>query len=484
MAITHPVGRQQPPASAPGDLAHRKLEAFGRIEKEFLTSFRFIEEVHGQRRFTAFPVANTVRYLHALYICECKDRLLSVPHTLQRYDGARCLELLRDWQEGHTAGVVAFIHHRLDEQPFGELSHQIEDAIQAKNAALAQRLISGRAVLLNRLFTLAYAIDTIFALEPKQLRSEARAACKRYGHTPDQIDAQLAELRLDLSAYAPHPALARHNMIVMNSAGLRNVLNYFNGDGQGGGFPTSRGATTPLEFERQRTKIITALVGLDADVVGLMEIENDGDGSLSAVQDLVNGLNAATAPDTYAFVAEPAPGTDDIKVTLIYRSGRVTPIGAAQNYQTDTAAYTPLYDRPPLVQRFQAPHGQQFFVIVNHFKSKSDCPSSGVDVDLGQGCWNAKRTAQANELLNLSGTLQPIVPDVIVVGDLNAYAGRRSDRGVENRRLDRSSCGARTGPRSVFLRPRRPGRLSRPCLDHSRPRCAYHRCAALAHQCG
>jgi uncharacterized repeat protein (TIGR01451 family) len=203
--------------------------------------------------------------------------------------------------------------------------------------------------------------------------------------------------------------------------GSFNVLNYFNGDGTGGGFPTSRGADTLAEFNRQRTKIITAVVALDAAVVGLMEIENDGTGSLSAIQDLVNGLNAATAPSTYAFVAEPAPGADEIKVALIYQPGRVTPIGAAQNHQINTAAYTPLFDRPPLIQRFQALNGQQFFVIVNHFKSKGSCPGSGVDVDLGQGCWNVKRTAQANELINFIGTLQPIDPDVIVMGDLNAY---------------------------------------------------------------
>jgi predicted extracellular nuclease len=30
-----------------------------------------------------------------------------------------------------------------------------------------------------------------------------------------------------------------------------NVLNYFNGNGLGGGFPTSRGASTSEEFTRQ-----------------------------------------------------------------------------------------------------------------------------------------------------------------------------------------------------------------------------------------
>ncbi|NJR65474.1 MAG: ExeM/NucH family extracellular endonuclease [Leptolyngbyaceae cyanobacterium CRU_2_3] len=62
-----------------------------------------------------------------------------------------------------------------------------------------------------------------------------------------------------------------------------NVLNYFNGDGLGGGFPTSRGATTLAEFERQSAKIVSAIAALDADVVGLIEIENDGDGPRSAI---------------------------------------------------------------------------------------------------------------------------------------------------------------------------------------------------------
>ena len=70
-----------------------------------------------------------------------------------------------------------------------------------------------------------------------------------------------------------------------------NVLNYFNGDGSGGGFPTARGADTATEFTRQRDKIIAAMVAIDADIYGLMEIENDGYGSNSAIQDLVNGLN-------------------------------------------------------------------------------------------------------------------------------------------------------------------------------------------------
>ncbi len=208
--------------------------------------------------------------------------------------------------------------------------------------------------------------------------------------------------------------------------GSFNVLNYFNGNGLGGGFPTSRGANTLLEFERQRTKIITAMVALDADVLGLMEIENDGTGNLSAIHDLVSGLNLLVT-DPYTYTVEPAPGTDEIKVALIYKPSVVTPVGPAQNFQvTDHPVYQPLFDRPPLAQTFTLnENGEKFTVIVNHFKSKGSCPVSGPDVDQGdgQGCWTAKRVAQAAGLLDIISSIQSSTgdQDVLVIGDLNSY---------------------------------------------------------------
>lgn len=217
------VARQaeRAPGMAASALAQRKLRAFARIEAEFLASFRFVEDVHGQRRFSAFPVAETVRYLHALSICEYKDRLLSVPRSAARYEGAQALALLREWQDGETAGVIAFVHRRLDDQPFADLTYGIERATAAGDQRFAARLTSGRAVLLNRLFTLAQALDAIFALDPERLGAEVRAACAQMGHTPTQISRQLAGLRGDLYQYAPEPALARRNMLLMNAAGMR-----------------------------------------------------------------------------------------------------------------------------------------------------------------------------------------------------------------------------------------------------------------------
>jgi predicted extracellular nuclease len=83
------------------------------------------------------------------------------------------------------------------------------------------------------------------------------------------------------------------------------VLNYFNGDGMGGGFPTSRGADSAAEFERQSDKIVSALAALDADVVGLIEIENDGDGADSAIAELVDRLNTFLGAPVYDYIRDP-----------------------------------------------------------------------------------------------------------------------------------------------------------------------------------
>ena len=132
-------------------LAKQKLEAFEQLQPEFEASFHFVQEVHGQRRFSTFPVMESVHYLHALWICECKDRLLSIYKNIERYDGRYCLDLLRRWQEGDTADVIAFLHTKLDGFPFVELTHQIMDAKTTHPAddGLVRRLIHGRLTLLR-----------------------------------------------------------------------------------------------------------------------------------------------------------------------------------------------------------------------------------------------------------------------------------------------------------------------------------------------
>jgi len=202
-----------------------------------------------------------------------------------------------------------------------------------------------------------------------------------------------------------------------------NVLNYFNGNGLGGGFPTSRGASSLAEFNRQRDKIMAAILATGADVLGIIEMENDGNGASSAIQDLVNGLNAATLPGTYAFAEGTTPGTDQIKNSIIYKPAAVTPLGAALN---DTDAIWTGQARNPLAQTFSLVANTETFVfIVNHFTSKGcSVNDTGLDADQGdgQGCDNLQRTLQAEALLEFVEERQVTTGEtrVLVMGDLNA----------------------------------------------------------------
>jgi predicted extracellular nuclease len=214
-----------------------------------------------------------------------------------------------------------------------------------------------------------------------------------------------------------------------------NVLNFFTtfldgGDawgrtGQGCSLGASvrasncRGADNMEEFVRQRDKIVAALVAIDADVVGLMELQNNGDTTVSY---LVDQLNAALGKTTYAFVPKPAAtGTDAIRVGIIYKPAALSLVGGALS-DGDS-----VNNRPPMAQTFKATNGARFSLVVNHLKSKASCGGAGAgntDTD-GQGCWNLTRMQQAQRLIDYF--IPQVIsaandPDVLVVGDMNAHA--------------------------------------------------------------
>lgn len=204
-----------------------------------------------------------------------------------------------------------------------------------------------------------------------------------------------------------------------------NVLNYFNGDGAGGGFPTPRGAKTAADFQRQRAKILLALHQMNADIVGLTEIENDGTSSASAIQDLVDGLNQLAGAGTYIFVndgnsARQFNNTDVIHCAIIYKPAVVQPLGPPM---VDSVGG--VFERPPLAQVFITRRKEQpdtLGFIVNHFKSKSSGTGPDADQHDGQGGSNARRKAQAQELIRFIN--QTVIPAgaarVVSAGDYNA----------------------------------------------------------------
>jgi predicted extracellular nuclease len=173
---------------------------------------------------------------------------------------------------------------------------------------------------------------------------------------------------------------------------------------------------------------------MNPDVIGVNEIENDGYGPTSAVAHLVDQLNTATAPGTYAFIdvdantsQVDAMGTDAIKVGLIYKPASVTPVG--QTAALNTVAFVNGGDASPrnrasLAQAFQQnANGQVFIVNVNHLKSKGSA-CTVPDAGDGQGNCNVVRVNAVTELMNWlaadpTGTGDP---DILLVGDYNSYA--------------------------------------------------------------
>ena len=175
-----------------------------------------------------------------------------------------------------------------------------------------------------------------------------------------------------------------------------NVLNYFstvsaaNVCGPAAN-QDCRGADSEIERERQLTKIAAGLAEIDADVAGLIEIQNDGDDT--SVNQIVDALNGLTAPGTYAAIETGFIGTDAIKVALIYQPAAVTPVGEyAILDSSDDPRFVDTANRPVLIQTFEEDStGERFTIAVNHLKSKgSDCNSLG-DPNLNDGAGQLQR---------------------------------------------------------------------------------------------
>ncbi len=111
-----------------------------------------------------------------------------------------------------------------------------------------------------------------------------------------------------------------------------NVLNYFNSPFGGDNNPNNdnRGATTEPEFQLQGDKIAKAIVAMNADIIGLMEIENNGFGESSAVAHLVNKINALIDDEAehYSYVVgnkdDKFVGSDVIANQVIFKESKVS----------------------------------------------------------------------------------------------------------------------------------------------------------------
>ncbi|MGD1809574.1 ExeM/NucH family extracellular endonuclease [Dapis sp. BLCC M126] len=255
---------------------------------------------------------------------------------------------------------------------------------------------------------------------------------------------------IDFQATNPRPETPEDVGGDLKVAAL-NVLNFFTtldetgnpGSGPNGLSP--RGADNQAEFDRQVEKLVTTLEIMDADIVGLVELENEfgadqnGDGQF-AIETLVDELNNRVGAGTYAYVDPGVPfvdTSDAISVGAIYKtdSVQVAP-GTTVEILTDsdlsdlglsgTVFDGPSTNRAPMAVTFEElGTGERFTVSVNHFKSKGGT-GSGDDADIGDGQGNFNGTRlRGSEALNAWLNTDPTGSgdsDFLIVGDLNAYA--------------------------------------------------------------
>lgn len=206
------------------------------------------------------------------------------------------------------------------------------------------------------------------------------------------------------------------------------------GNGVGSDSGTFRGAWSESAFNDQKGKILTALEGLDADVIGLSEIENAANtvgGSYDdAVKYLVGELNSRAGSEKWDYVKAPANAsadTDVIRTAIIYKKDRVKPVGEAtllEDARFKGTARTPLAaEFQPVSDRCAAEGPDSFVVVTNHFKSKGSVANGDADTGDGQGNNPNVRNAHAQAVLDgLAKQPQWQKKATFVMGDLNAYS--------------------------------------------------------------
>ncbi|WP_215816138.1 ExeM/NucH family extracellular endonuclease [Pimelobacter sp. 30-1] len=224
-----------------------------------------------------------------------------------------------------------------------------------------------------------------------------------------------------------------------NTCGVRLVDDPSKNDARG-----PRGAATDQSLARQEAKLAKTIVDMNADVIGLEEIENsiklpgetNRDDALSRLVELLNNREGA---GTWKYVRSPGSALtaqavaeqDTIRPAFIYKPAKVTPVGQSEIlFGTDQFANA----REPLAQAFKkpgAPDSDAFAVIVNHFKSKGDNtspapPATGDNANtVDTGAFNGDRKRQATRLVQFADEFAADrgIEAVFLAGDFNSYSG-------------------------------------------------------------
>lgn len=171
------------------------------------------------------------------------------------------------------------------------------------------------------------------------------------------------------------------------------------------------GPKNATEHVKQRTKVINALRTINADIYGLVEIQQ-GD---SAMRELAIFLNQALPDRNYTHVRSgTTPSGTYTQSCYIYDANKVELQGSLVDAGTQSRKRMQIFREKST--------GETFIYSINHFKAKSGT-GAGADANGPQGQFNYTRTQEAKAVLERYSTFsqQADDQDILIMGDLNAY---------------------------------------------------------------
>lgn len=215
-------------------------------------------------------------------------------------------------------------------------------------------------------------------------------------------------LRKDLEKGAPDVDTEGEHRLLICGMNLEYYLNqqYDN---------SGMGPRSSSEHQKQRAKVSKALAKINADIYGLVEIQQ-GD---SALKEVAKDLTANTGrPFKIVYNGTEASGTYTTSA-FVYCEDKVKPYGMLQEVRVGVKLRK-------YMQTFEElSTGERFIFSINHFKAKSGS-ASGADANKGdgQGAFNASRVAEASGVIDKYNAFRGALhdDDILVMGDLNAYA--------------------------------------------------------------
>lgn len=175
---------------------------------------------------------------------------------------------------------------------------------------------------------------------------------------------------------------------------------------------SNRAEPTEAEFARRKDKWLNTLLTADADLVALIEVENQR----QSLQQLANWLNEQLPTSKqYQVVFPLTSGPDQITQGILYRPERVEVIGQPMTWPMPARIGL---GRPILGQRFSL-NGSEFIVLVNHWPSKRKRCSAQDPVD--NFCAGLRQQIAFQLLEQIE---QHRFKQYLLLGDLNSAPGQ------------------------------------------------------------